>query len=119
MAVSVQRPVLTAVAIVKDTDANATSENDVKAGAATLYFVEIDNGLNATAVYLKLYNAAAPTVGTTVPDMILRCPGSSKFRMAIPEGISFGTGVSFACVTGAGTAGTTGPTNDVAVIIVC
>jgi hypothetical protein len=84
-----------------------------------LYLVSVDNSANASAAsFLKLWNAAAPTVGTTVPDMIIRVPGGATTLLAIPEGVSFGTGLSFACVTAGGTGGVTGPTSDVSVVLV-
>lgn len=102
--------------IVRDTDSNETAENDVRGGAATLYLVKVDNTDNAAVTYTKLYNSAAPTVGTTAPDVILMTPASSVREFWFgPTGVSFGTGISVASVTAAGTAGTTGPTSDVEV----
>lgn len=120
MPVTTQTPILTTgLLIVRDTDADATSENDVSSGAAVLYAVQINNSANASATsYLKLYNNIAPTVGTTAPDMILFAVGGATTNYAFPKGISFGTGLSFACLTTAGTAGTTNPTSDVSIILV-
>lgn len=123
MATSVQTMTLgSGLKIIRDSDADGTSEANVTGGAVTIYLIEIDNTANAsTRVYLKLYNAAAPTIGTTAPDIVIPCPGGTITRAALASasGISFGTALSFACVTnGGGTAGTTAPTNDVAVAIV-
>lgn len=122
MATSIQTMTLgSGLKIVRDTDADATSEANVNGGAATIYLIEIDNTTNsATTVYLKLYNATAPTIGTTAPDIIIPCPGGSIVRASLgaATAISFGTGLSFACVTAGGTGGTGSPTNDVAVAIV-
>lgn len=105
--------------LVKDTDADATAENDVNTGAATVYIIKVDNVNNGSqAVFLKLYNNVAPTVGTTAPDMVWRVPGGAAPTIMIAEGINFATGLSFACVTAGGTGGTTSPTNDVAVSLV-
>lgn len=105
--------------ILRDSDADATAEANVGPGAVTLYLIEINNANNATtAVYLKCYNATSVTVGTTVPDIILRAAGGATVSVAIPEGIVFGTGLSVACTTEAGTAGTTSPASDVVVTIV-
>ena len=96
-------------------DLNATAENDVLSGAATLHEIYVDNTGNTAATFAKFYNAAAPTIGTTAPDIIVRSRASVKTRvyMAPGLGISFATGLSGAGLTAAGTAGTTGPTNDV------
>ena len=102
--------------VVHDTDSDGTSESDIGPGASTLYIVKIDNTANASAAsFLKLYNAAAPTIGTTAPDMIIRAAGGATVSLEIPEGISFATAISFATVTAGGTGGITNPTSDVIV----
>lgn len=109
-----------ALKLVIDTDCDATSEANVNSGAATIYQVYIDNTANtSTTVFFKAWNATAPTVGTTTPDLTIPCGGGKKMRAVCQLGDAFGTGLSFACVTdGGGTAGTTSPTNDVIVKIV-
>jgi len=52
-------------------------------------------------------------VGTTAPDMIVLAPASAKVTLVIPGGVTFGTGLSYACVTAGGTAGVTNPTSSV------
>lgn len=105
--------------VVRDTDADATSESDLNPGAATLYLVSVDNSANASQkVFLKLYNATAPTIGTTAPDVIIPVPGGSTVTMAVLEGLSFATGISAACVTAGGTGGITNPTSDVITVLV-
>lgn len=105
--------------IVHDTDSDATSENDIGPGAATLYILRVDNTANASqAVFTKLYNNVAPTVGTTAPDMVLRVAGGATVSVQIPEGISFGTGISYATVTAGGTGGIVNPTSDTIVDII-
>ena len=106
--------------VVEDTDCNATSEANVNSGAATIYGIRIDNRANpSTVVFLKLWDATAPTVGTTAPDAVFPCGGGKVFTALCTDGDAFGTGLSFACVTdGGGTAGTTSPTNDVIVRMV-
>lgn len=108
-----------ALQIVHDTDSDATSESDIGPGAATLFIVRVDNTANASqAVFTKLYNALAPTVGTTAPDMVIRAPGGATVSLEIPEGVSFATGISYATVTAGGTGGITGPASDVIVDVV-
>lgn len=104
---------------VRDTDSDGTSEANVRAGATTIYAIYVDNSLNGAASYLKLYNATAPTIGTTAPDMIFMVPASTKVTISFALGIAFGTGLSYATVTAGGTAGTTNPTSDVIVEITC
>lgn len=120
MAVSKQNLGLTSgLTLVRDTDSDATSEDNVNSGVAVIYLIEVDNTLNANAaVYTKLYNSTGPTVGTTDPEIIVLAPKGKIQTFGVPEGISFGTGLSFATVTTAGTAGTTSPTGNVGVKIV-
>lgn len=103
--------------IVKDTDSDNTSEDDVRSGAATVFVVKVNNDSNAALTYTKLYDAASPTVGTTDPDIVLMTPASStrEFWVGGSEGIAFTTGISFASVTAGGTGGTTAPTSNVQV----
>jgi len=108
MSLSVTTLTTTTSKLAIETDAGASAINNIFGGAATLRTIEIDNGGGA-AVYLKLYDATGPTIGTLAPDLIFLCPASSKRAYIIADGIAFGTGVSMACVTTAGTAGTSSP----------
>lgn len=103
---------LSGASLLVDTDADAVAVA-VKASSAVLYQIEVDNTANAAASYLKLYNTGSPTVGTTAPDWIVMIPASQERNITIPEGLTFGTALSYACVTAGGTAGTTSPTSDV------
>lgn len=104
--------------IIVDTQSDATSENDVAAGSAVIFIVDIDNRNNSDSSFTKIWNNAAPTVGTTDPDAIIRTTG--QVRRAVLYGFSgttFGTAVSFATLTAGGTAGSTSPSNSVTVKI--
>ena len=83
-----------------------------------LWGITVDNTANGSASYVKLWNNASPTVGTTAPDICLLCPASVKRTYMFPEGITFGTAMTIACVTTAGTAGTTNPTSAVNVDVI-
>ena len=95
----------------------------VKASYAVVNYIIIDNTLNNSAVYVKLYNLASGsvTVGTTAPDEIIYVPASSIIThvlyTAAVVGKTFGTAVSAVCVTAGGTAGSTPPTMSVPVTI--
>lgn len=102
-----------------DTDATSTV-GTVVAGSKILYLVEIDNTNNtSTAAYLKLFNSTGSiTVGTTAPNESYVAPKGKKVTYAFTGGVTYGTGVKYACVTdGGGTAGTTSPSNDVTIRI--
>lgn len=110
--------VLANAQVVRDPALGATADANVGPGAATLYLAQVDNTGNASQkVYLKLYDATGPSVGSTAPDKIIPVPGGSTQKVAFPEGIPFVTGLSMACVTTGGTAGTTPPTNPVIVAL--
>ena len=71
----------------------------VKATAGKLYFMSVGNP-QASAVYLKLYNAASVTLGTTSPALNIMIPASGTFNLDINDtGLYFSTGICFA-VTG-------------------
>ena len=105
--------------IIRDADCDETVEKDVADGAATIYVVRIDNSANAALTYVKFWNDAAPTVGTTAPDMILPANASDRHTYVFKGGNAFfTTSLSYAAVTAAGTAGVTGPTSAVIVELV-
>ena len=108
--------------IVKDADADGTIQRDVFPGKCRLHHVSLDNAANGAASYLKLYDDLNPVVGTTSPDEILRARASVKEEFPINPnvenpGLVFENGLSFACVTAGGTAGTTSPTSNVVVVL--
>ena len=102
----------------KDLDCDATAQQ-VGTGAKTLFSVEIDNQANTTASYVKMWDHAGPTVGTTDPDVIIKVPaGATRFHaFNNGTGRAFATALWLACVDAPGTAGTTGPIKDVAVTL--
>lgn len=104
-----------ATTLIQQTDTNATANTDVMSGAATLYMLDIDNSAVAATTYVKFYDDVAPTVGTTDPDMIIPVAGTVRRQIAMPEGMAFAAGLSFAAVTTAGTAGVVNPTAAVVV----
>jgi hypothetical protein len=95
----------------------------VKASSAKVYSVTIDNTLNASASYVKLWNLASGsvTLGTTAPDSVIFVPGSAlvteTYFVGAAQGKTFATALSAACVTTGGTAGTTPPSSNVIVSI--
>ncbi len=71
----------------------------IKATAGRLHFMSVGNP-NTTAVYLKLFNVATPTLGTTSANMNFYIPASSTIFMPINiSGLFFSTAIVYA-VTG-------------------
>jgi hypothetical protein len=104
--------------LVVETSAGATANNSVLGAAGKVYAIDVDNSLNGAACYLKMYENAAPTVGTTAPDLIFPVKTGQRRGCVIPEGLDF-TVLSFACVTTPGNAGVVAPTQPVTVRLVC
>jgi len=100
------------------------TKDAVKASSAVVYLVTVDNTLNGAASYVKLWNAlsGSVTVGSTAPDEIIMVPANSStsrpYFTGSAGGVTYGTGLTVACVTAGGTAGVTAPTSNVPVSIV-
>lgn len=88
----------------------AAADNDtvIKASAGTVYFISVQS-LDATPVYLKLFDAASITPGTTDCDMQFMCPANSTAAngagivLNFSPGIQFGTGIVALVATGIAT----------------
>lgn len=96
----------------------------IKGSSARVYSIVIDNSANGGAAsYVKLFNVAAGsvTLGTTAPDEIILVPAGAiitvNYITSATPGKVFGTALSAACVTTAGTAGTTSPVSSVVVSV--
>lgn len=101
-----------------DVLANATPELDIGGAPVTAFVAAIDNTQNNTPSYFKVYNNASPTVGTTAPEWVFKCPAGERRVQAFGSrgtGRALSTALSFAVVTTGGTAGSTSPTNPVGV----
>ena len=72
----------------------------VKTTAGRLHFLHVGNP-NTSAVYVKVFNAASVTLGTTSAAMNFYIPASSAFALPINDvGLYFSAGI-FVAVTGA------------------
>lgn len=94
--------------IIHDTDLAEVGINDVLHGPCTLFDLFYKH--DTTADFIKLYDAEAPTIGTTPPEEIIRVENEGTITFNNGKGRKFENGLSMACVTTGGTAGTTGPT---------
>lgn len=102
----------------EETALGSTVES-VKSSSCVVKYIFIDNSANAALSYVKLFNvtSGSVTLGTTAPDAILMAPVSSRVQFPIPDGWTFATALSVACVTTGGTAGSTPPSSNVIVRI--
>lgn len=95
------------------------SEEEIKATAGQIYSIAAFN-TNASARYLKFYNATAAnvTVGTTTPVLTYYLPATGGFTLDIPCGYAFSTAITAAATTGVADNDTGAPSaNDVIVNI--
>ena len=95
--------------VIEDTNVNATAQNNVTGAAAVFFGIYIDNTANSAASFVKIYNHASPTVGTTDPNFVFMCPASVTRQYTMAGGTALSAGLSYACTTAGGTAGTGSP----------
>ena len=98
--------------LVINNDCDETSDNNVFSSSATLYSIRIENPHGSAVAFVKLYDNVAPAVGTTDPDIILSAPANKVITWVMQAGVSMDS-VSMACLSTAGTAGTTTPTGTI------
>jgi len=101
--------------VIDSASVTATSENNVLGTGGTLFGVYIDNTANSAITYLRLWNDASPTTGTTEPHEIYPCPASVARMFTIALGTQYTSAISFACVREAGKIGATSPASAVKV----
>ena len=75
---------------------------NVCGGACTVYSMEIHNSATGGLRYFKIWDHLDPEVGVTIPDYVFEVANNFKHIVTFPAGISFTTGLSYACtLTGA------------------
>lgn len=103
-------------------ETTATTTQQMKASAGTLYSCLISNNTAATVEYVKFYNATALTgsaAGTETPVITLPIAGASTIVANFgPSGYSFGTGMTLAATTGIAVADTGAPAAN-AIVVNC
>ena len=90
----------------------------VSTATGTIYQVEVDNTANTSAAsYVKVWSTAVGslTVGTDAPIAIFPAPAGAKVCYTFPygKGVYSANYITWACVTAAGTAGTSSPSASV------
>lgn len=81
--------------------AASTNAASIKATGANLYGISVMNTSAATK-YVRLFNlTVAPTVGTSVPIMVVAVPATSSKEIQYVPAVRFGTGLSVAITGGA------------------
>jgi len=75
--------------IVRQTAASTTADVNVAQGAGSLLSAKIDNSSGTAICYLKLFDGDGAVPGTSVPQMVLRCPSAASQVYEMPEGMEF------------------------------
>jgi len=75
--------------IVHESAATTTANKNVTLSSGSLMSVFINNTSGTQACYAKIYDGENCTVGTTAPDMILKCASASTQRYDFEEGFTF------------------------------
>jgi hypothetical protein len=104
--------------MVKNTAVGASADNHLTGSNATIYMLDITNNHGSAKGYFKIFDSANPTVGTTSPEIIIPIAGAQRQIVTIAEGITSTTGISWAFVNAAGTAGTGAITGGALAIVV-
>lgn len=103
-----------------DVECNSSVELDILSGAGTLFSVEVDNTNNDKDSFFKVWDQIAVTIGSAEPNLVLKIPPGEKLGFPLGsggKGLAFAVGVSFACVTQGGKAGTKSPESTVRAIL--
>lgn len=94
---------------------NNTTAVVLKSSAGTLYGVQLA-GLGSAPAYLKFYNATSATCGSGTPVKRLIIPAASTAANGAgsnitfgPQGVAFGTGITYCVTTGITDADNTAP----------
>ena len=98
---------------------DATPHEDITGTTGTIYRVRVNATQNpAEDVYVRFFDHATPTVGTTAAELLIPCKRGRDITWEIPRGIAFGTAISVATVQNKGaTSGNMSPSGIVDVVI--
>lgn len=94
--------------MIKSTALGVIANKDIAGGAAKIYMLDCLNNHATATGYLKIFDTAAPVVGTTTPVIVIPIAGAQRQVITIAEGITLGNGLSWAFTDAGGTTGTGG-----------
>lgn len=117
LTLNVKTPVEATIITRADTD--ETFQAATETGAGQLYAITVDNTNNTAAAYVHIFDTAHAgiTIGTTLAEIVLKVPGSTKASYILNGGVglAFATKINVGCVTASG--GLTPMTNAVETVI--
>ncbi len=91
-----------------DDDADATVVTNLDGGPTTLNFLYCDNNALASIVYMHVWNAGNPVIGTDPADHQFPVPASGRQEIIFVNG-QCDVGLSYAVTTDKGTTANTSP----------
>ena len=95
-----------------DSDVDENVKTDVTGGAAVMHYLDCVSSDSSNVLYVKFFDAAVVTRGTTPPVLSVAIPTSGTKRLIFPDGIEFATALSYSCDRTGGTAAGTAPGAD-------
>mgnify|MGYP003116026607 FL=1 len=104
--------------VIHDNAPGLTAVEDVTGGAGTWYTIVYKSG-DANTAYLKLFDSADITPGTTQPNWILQMKPNDTTVWTVPDGVTFTNGLSYFVSEENGKEATTAPsgTNKLTIIV--
>jgi len=93
----------------------------IQLSATTLYSIALTNAATAVTPYLKFFDTTGTvTLGTTAPVFTFGVqPNYANMTVSLgTAGLAFANGMQIACVTDAGTAGSTAPSDAITITLV-
>jgi len=104
--------------IINETAATNSLNSNVTTAPGKLYSIKAVNG-SSSAAYIKIFDDPAPTLGATLPILVIRVTGSATAMHEILGGLDFTT-LSIAATLNPSPTDTNAPNNGtVALTLVC
>ena len=104
--------------MIKNTAISTTADNHITGSNATIHMLDITNNHGSAKGYFKIFDSTSPSVGTTVPEIVIPVAGAQRQVVTIAEGITSTNGISWAFTNAGGTAGTGAITGGALVVAV-
>jgi len=92
--------------MVKNTALNTSTvaaDNNLVGSNATIMVLDVTNNHASAKGWLKIYDSAAPVVGTDAPDIAIPIAGAQRQVVTIAEGITSTNAISWVFSNAAGT----------------
>ena len=95
----------------------AAIQENVTGTSGRWYSAEVDNK-SGSAVYLRMYDGSAPTLGTTAGHWVFYVPATTRTTFEVPGGAPFTTGLNIWTTRNAAAKDTTVPNTSGCIVTV-